>query len=59
MQATCREMKADVRLAQSMKGYDIKTKHMASMNNFFESKNFELVQNMDTATGRSAKQADS
>ena len=46
MQATCKDMKADVTKSSSMFGYDIKSKHMATMNNFFASKNFELVANV-------------
>ena len=40
-------MKADVTKSSSMFGYDIKQKHMTTMNNFFASKNFELVAQLD------------
>ena len=35
-------MKADVARTNSIVGYDIKSKHMATMTPFFASKNFEL-----------------
>ena len=31
LQATCKEMKAEVNRAASMQNYDIKSKHMATM----------------------------
>jgi len=49
MQATCKEMKADMTKASSMFGYEIKKKHMTTMNNFFASKNFELIANLNAS----------
>ena len=48
MQATCKDMKAEMNKANSMFGYDIKQKHMNTMNGFFTAKNFELIARMDT-----------
>ena len=61
MQATCKDMKDEMTKANSMFGYDIKSKHMATMNGFFTAKNFELIARMDTpplndaGKGRDAK----
>lgn len=48
LQATCKDMKAEVTKAQSMHNYSIKAKHMGTMTNFFASKNFELTTRMPT-----------
>jgi len=40
-------MKGEMTKAKSMFGYEIKTKHMGTMNNFFAAKNFDLVACMD------------
>ena len=48
LQATCKEMKAEVDRAASMQNYEIKKKHMATMTNFFASKNFDLHIRMPT-----------
>ena len=48
MQATCKDMKAEMTKANSMFGYDIKQKHMNTMTGFFTAKNFELISRMDT-----------
>lgn len=42
VQATCKEMKAEVDKAASVHNYGIKAKHMTTMQNFFSCKNFEL-----------------
>jgi len=51
LQATCKDMKAEVTKAASMVDYNIKAKHMNNMGSFFASKNFELVTRLPTPPG--------
>lgn len=48
LQATCKDMKAEVTKAASMVDYNIKAKHMDTMKSFLASKDFELVTRMTT-----------